>query len=98
VVAARLGGRWDVASKQDTCVTRALEDEKIDLSSARIVLLGRVRVPPQTKVLWLEQDGAAAPIWEPPPPRLVVLTARGSEVGQGLVSVLTCVDVTQQDS
>jgi hypothetical protein len=51
----------------------------LDLSAARILHLGGLRVPPQKVVLWLEQRGAP-PGWGLLSPGIVVLVAVEAQV------------------
>jgi hypothetical protein len=51
----------------------------LDLSAARILMLGEVQLPPQKGVLWLEQRDAAAE-WGQLSPGLVVLASHNSQV------------------
>ena len=61
-------------------ITELLDKNILDLSSARILLVGEQQVPPQQSVLWLEHHRVASPIWEPLPAGLVVLSSMVAQV------------------
>jgi hypothetical protein len=89
VVAAQLGAstRWrvsDADASERQRVAKLLESG-LDLSAARILLLGKVQVPPQQRamwqrVLWLEHCKGPAAIWEPLPLGLVLVVAQEAKV------------------
>jgi hypothetical protein len=65
----------------------------LDLSAARVLILGGVPVPPQGGVLWLEGRGAPAEAWARRSPRMVVLLAQEAQVRAWARAVAVCAAV-----
>jgi hypothetical protein len=92
VLAAQLDTEYAL-SKDCQSVSALISSGGLDVSRARILLLGRVQAPAQRSVLWLEvRDAAAigAAAWLQKAPALVVLVASQEVRGNKVLLVQAC--------
>jgi hypothetical protein len=92
VVAAQLDTE-DALPEQCQSMSALIASGGLDVSNARILLLGRVQAPAQRSVLWLEVRGAAAvgaAAWLQQSRGLVVLVASQEVRGHKLLPVQAC--------